>query len=50
VTTRDLSVPKDPYDFSLVLGGPIFQLARRAHLSGDALELLRRSRCSSCRS
>jgi hypothetical protein len=32
----------DPYDFSVVLGGPLFQLARRAHLSGDALQLLRR--------
>ena len=31
-----------PPDFSLVLGGPLFQLYRRAHLSGDALELLRR--------
>src|SRR5579863_257942 len=29
-------------DFSLVLGGPLFQLLRRAHLSGPALELLRR--------
>ena len=29
-------------DFSLVLGGPLFQLFRRAHLSGDALQLLRR--------
>jgi hypothetical protein len=29
-------------DFSLVLGGPLFQLFRRAHLSGDTLELLRR--------
>lgn len=29
-------------DFSLVLGGPLFQLYRRAHLSGDALELARR--------
>jgi hypothetical protein len=29
-------------DFSLVLGGPLFQLFRRTHLSGDALELLRR--------
>ncbi len=28
--------------FSLVLGGPLFQLFRRAHLSGDALELLNR--------
>ena len=30
------------YDFSLVLGGPLYQLLRRAHLSGDVLELLRR--------
>ena len=29
-------------DFSVVQGGPLFQLFRRAHLSGDALELLRR--------
>jgi hypothetical protein len=29
-------------DFSVVLGGPLFQLFRRAHLSGDALELLHR--------
>lgn len=29
-------------DFSLVLGGPLYQLFRRAHLSGDALDLLRR--------
>jgi hypothetical protein len=28
-------------DFSLVLGGPLFQLLRRVHLSGNALELLR---------
>ena len=34
--------PQDPYDFSLVLGGPLNQLVRRARLSGDALELLRR--------
>lgn len=33
---------QDPHDFSLVLGGPLFQLAARAHLSGDALELLGR--------
>jgi hypothetical protein len=32
---------REPPDFSLVLGGPLFQLLRRAHLSGDALELLR---------
>jgi hypothetical protein len=29
-------------DFSLVLGGPLFQLFRKAHLAGDHLELLRR--------
>ncbi|HEU4391033.1 MAG TPA: hypothetical protein VFV34_24720 [Blastocatellia bacterium] len=29
-------------DFSLVLGGPLYQMFRRAHLSGSALELLRR--------
>ena len=32
--------PLEPPDFSLVLGGPLFQLYRRAHLSGDSLELL----------
>src|SRR5690242_17256946 len=29
-------------DFSLVLGGPLYQLLRRAHLEGDALEMLHR--------
>jgi hypothetical protein len=29
-------------DFSLVLGGPLFQLLRQAHLTGGALELLQR--------
>src|SRR5215469_3765368 len=33
---------EEPYDFSLVLGGPTFQLLRRAHLEGDHLELLKR--------
>ena len=28
-------------DFSLVVGGPLFQLLRRAHLSDDALQLVR---------
>ncbi|HSF31437.1 MAG TPA: hypothetical protein VLK82_13325 [Candidatus Tectomicrobia bacterium] len=32
---------REPRDFSLVLGGPLFQLLRRAHLSDDALALLR---------
>jgi hypothetical protein len=31
----------EPPDFSLVLGGPLFQLLRRSHLTGDALELVR---------
>ena len=31
-----------PPDFSLVLGGPLYQLFQRTRLSGDALELLRR--------
>jgi hypothetical protein len=35
-------VLQEPGDFSLVLGGPLFQLLRRSHLSGDALELMRR--------
>ena len=29
-------------DFSIVIGGPLFQALRRAHLTGDALELVRR--------
>src|SRR5688572_29434805 len=33
---------EEPHDFSLVLGGPLYQLFRRAHLSGDTLELLHR--------
>jgi hypothetical protein len=32
----------DPRDFSIVLGGPLFQLLRRAHLSDDALMLVRK--------
>ena len=37
-TTQTTETP----DFSLVLGGPLFQLGRRTHLSGDALEMLNR--------
>jgi hypothetical protein len=33
---------RDPQDFSLVLGGPLFQLMRRAHLADDALMLARK--------
>jgi hypothetical protein len=29
-------------DFSLVLGGPVYQLFRRSHLTGDGLQLLHR--------
>ena len=32
----------EPAEFSLVLGGPLFQLLRRAHLAGDALQMLHR--------
>ena len=43
---RNLETPANTMleqpDFSLVQGGPLFQLFRRTHLSGDALELLRR--------
>ena len=31
-----------PPDFSLVLGGPLYQLFRRTHLSDDALDLVQR--------
>ena len=33
---------EERYDFSLVLGGPVYQLLRRTRLEGDHLELLRR--------
>jgi hypothetical protein len=33
---------QEPLDFSLVLGGPLYQIFWRAHLSGPALELLQR--------
>jgi hypothetical protein len=33
---------EEPHEFSLVLGGPIFQLFRRSHLAGDGLELVHR--------
>jgi len=36
----DATLPLAKPDFSLVLGGPIYQLFRRAHLSGPALEQL----------
>ena len=39
--SRPVTLP-DPQDFSLVLGGPLYQLLRRAHLSDDGLMLQRR--------
>jgi hypothetical protein len=33
---------EEPNDFSLVLGGPLFQLFRRSHLSDDGLDLVYR--------
>jgi hypothetical protein len=40
--TAALLLLKEPVDFSLVLGGPLYQLWRRTRLSGDALQLLHR--------
>jgi hypothetical protein len=39
-STVNSNLFREPLDFSLVLGGPLFQLFRRSHLSGDALELM----------
>jgi hypothetical protein len=41
-TMREMDFLGEPLDFSLVLGGPIFQLLRRAHLAGVHQELLHR--------
>src|SRR5215467_13995435 len=38
--TTQANLLDDPPDFSIVLGGPLFLLLRRAHLEGDHLELL----------
>ena len=47
--TPDATEPRDVLDtlhktpdFSLVLGGPLYQLLRRAHLTDDALTMVRR--------
>jgi len=40
-STPNNNVLRQPQDFSLVLGGPLFHLLCRSHLSGVALELLR---------
>jgi hypothetical protein len=39
--SQDWDLFRHPPDFSLVLGGPLFQLLRRAHLSDDALMMVR---------
>lgn len=39
--TESSPPPGDAADFSLLIGGPLFQLLRRAHLSDDALGLVR---------
>ncbi len=36
-----LDLLRNPPEFSLVLGGPLYQLLRRAHLSDDALMMVR---------
>jgi hypothetical protein len=41
-TARIPNFPQEESDFSLVLGGPVFQFFRRSHLAGDGLELLHR--------
>jgi hypothetical protein len=41
-TNKTDGIPGSPGEFSLALGGPLFQLLRKAHLSDDALHLLRR--------
>jgi len=41
-SSSDQPLLKDPPDFSVVLGGPLFQLFRRSRLTNDDLQLLRR--------
>ena len=41
-STTDESILQEAPDFSLVLGGPLYQLWRRTRLAGDTLQLLRR--------
>ena len=40
IETVRVSAPEE--DFSIVIGGPLFQALRRVHLAGDHLELIRR--------
>jgi hypothetical protein len=41
VSGGGLDLLHNPQDFSLVLGGPLFQLLRRTHLTDDALMMVR---------
>jgi hypothetical protein len=41
LSKSDNGILQGAHDFSLVLGGPLFQFLRRSHLSGDALDLVR---------
>jgi len=41
-TPSEIRQESETEDFSLVLGGPLFQILRKAHLGGNALELLHR--------
>jgi hypothetical protein len=41
-TVISMATPEEPPDFSLMLGGPLYQIWRRAFLSGPALELVQR--------
>ena len=36
------SMLQEPADFSLVLGGPLYQLWSKAHLGGDAVKVVMR--------
>ncbi len=40
--TAKAAFREEIYDFSLVLGDPVFRFFRKAHLSGNHLELLHR--------
>jgi len=41
-TNANAKIVEEPADFSLVLGGPLYQLLRKSHMEGDHLELLYR--------
>jgi hypothetical protein len=41
-TIKEPNFVEEANDFSLVLGGPVFQFFRKSHLAGDGLELVHR--------